>query len=210
MSSFADSNRGWRERPAKLASRRTSAEVQVCTDPGNASPGEEPVAWISWRFGCAVFRVDAHYHNKIEKSMRQPTFSSRVAYKELRSAIEWLEKAFGFTTTTLATGADGKAVYAEMAFGNGVIQIGTEWENIKAPGSLSGANTQTITAHWRRGLTNTANEHVRLAAKYSRSPQINSTGIAPIGLWTPKVMCGRSPRSCERSRSRRWKPPFPE
>jgi uncharacterized glyoxalase superfamily protein PhnB len=86
------------------------------------------------------------------KSMPQPTFSSRVAYKEVRSAIEWLEKAFGFTTTTLATGADGKAVYAEMAFGNGMIEIGSEWENIKAPGSLSGANTQTITVHLGKGI----------------------------------------------------------
>ena len=84
--------------------------------------------------------------------MPQPTFSSRVAYKEVRSAIEWLEKAFGFTTTTLATGTDGKAVYAEMAFGHGVIQIGSEWENIKAPGSLSGANTQTITVHLGKGI----------------------------------------------------------
>ena len=207
MSSFADSNRGWRERPAKLASRRTSAEVQVCTDPGNTSPGEEPAALIS---EVLAVRFSASTDTIIIKSMPQPTFSSRVAYKEVRSAIEWLEKAFGFTTTTLATGADGKAVYAEMAFGNGIIEIGREWENIKAPGSLSGANTQTITAHWRRGLTNTANEHVRLAAKYSRSPQINSTGIALTGLWTPKAMCGRSLRSCERSRPRRWKPPFPE
>ena len=98
-----------------------------------------------------------------------PGFSSRIAYKDQGSAVEWLERAFGFVTTTLAKGADGKVVYAEMAFGNGLIQIGSEWENIKAPGSLSGANTQTITAHWRRGLTNTANALVRLAAKYSRS-----------------------------------------
>jgi len=63
-----------------------------------------------------------------------PTFSSRVAYTDLRSAVDWLEKAFGFQTTTLATDAEGKVVYAEMAFGNGLIEIGSG-ENIKAPSS---------------------------------------------------------------------------
>jgi uncharacterized glyoxalase superfamily protein PhnB len=102
--------------------------------------------------------------------MPQPTFSSRVAYKELRSAIEWLEKAFGFTTTTLATGADGQVVYAEMAFGNGLIQIGSEWENIKAPGSLSGANTQTITVHLEEGIDQHCERARAAGGKILREP----------------------------------------
>jgi uncharacterized glyoxalase superfamily protein PhnB len=77
-------------------------------------------------------------------SSQQSTFSSRIAYQDLRAAVEWLEEAFGFKTTMLATGADGKVVYAEMNFGNGEIQIGSEWENVKAPASLGGANTQTL------------------------------------------------------------------
>ena len=48
----------------KLASRKTSAEVRVCTDPGNTSPGEETGRLDLVGFGCAVFRVHAHYHNK--------------------------------------------------------------------------------------------------------------------------------------------------
>jgi uncharacterized glyoxalase superfamily protein PhnB len=79
----------------------------------------------------------------MNQSKPTPTFCSRIAYKELRNAVDWLEQAFGFTTATLATGADGKVVYAEIAFGNGLIQIGSEWENIHAPSSLGGANTQT-------------------------------------------------------------------
>src|SRR5262249_30606579 len=78
--------------------------------------------------------------------------SSRIAYKDQGSAVKWLERAFEFTTTTLAKGADGKVVYAEMAFGNGLIQIGSEWENIRAPSSLGGANTQTITVHLEDGI----------------------------------------------------------
>ena len=95
----------------------------------------------------------------MNQSTPKPTLCSRVAYKDLRSAVDWLEKAFGFTTTTLATSADGKVVYAELAFGNGVIQIGSEWENIKAPNSLGGANTQTITIH----LDDSVDEHCERA-----------------------------------------------
>ena len=82
----------------------------------------------------------------------KPTLCSRVAYKNLRGAVDWLEKALGFDITTLATDAEGKVVHAELAFGNGVIEIGSEWENIKAPGSLGGANTQTITVHVEGGV----------------------------------------------------------
>jgi uncharacterized glyoxalase superfamily protein PhnB len=83
---------------------------------------------------------------------QQPIFISRVAYKDRRSAIEWLERAFGFQTTMLATDSKGDVVHAEMKFGNGLIHIGSEWENIKAPDSVSGANTQTISVHLDSGI----------------------------------------------------------
>jgi uncharacterized glyoxalase superfamily protein PhnB len=81
-----------------------------------------------------------------------PAFSSRVAYRDQRAALEWLEKAFGFKTTVLATDRDGAVIYAEMRFGTGLIHVGSEWDTIKAPGSIGGANTQTITVHLESGL----------------------------------------------------------
>jgi len=42
-----------------------------------------------------------------------PTFASRIAYKDLRAAVEWLQKAFGFKPA-FATDKDGNIVYAEM------------------------------------------------------------------------------------------------
>ena len=59
-----------------------------------------------------------------------PSFSSRIVYKDQGNAVK----------------------YAEMAFGNGLIQIGSEWENIRAPSSLGGVNTQTITVHLEGGI----------------------------------------------------------
>ena len=92
----------------------------------------------------------------------RPTLSSRVAYKEQRNAVEWLERAFGFQTTMLATDSEGHVVHAEMRFGNGLIHIGSEWENIKAPHSISGANTQTICVHLESGIDDHC-ERVRAA-----------------------------------------------
>jgi uncharacterized glyoxalase superfamily protein PhnB len=82
----------------------------------------------------------------------RPTFSSRIAYADRRSAVEWLEKAFGFQTTMLATDSNGNVVHAEMSFGNGRIDIGSEWDDIKAPSSVGGANTQTICVELKSGL----------------------------------------------------------
>ena len=88
----------------------------------------------------------------MSQSETHPTFSSRVAYKDRRAAVEWLEKAFGFKPTQLATDRAGDVVHAEMRFGNGIIYLGSEWDLIKAPGSVGGANTQTISVQLESGL----------------------------------------------------------
>ena len=75
------------------------------------------------------------------------TFVPRIAYSDGRTALEFLEKAFGFQTTTLATAPDGNVVYAEMKFGAGRLTIGGEWENAKPPNSVGGINTQTVHVH---------------------------------------------------------------
>jgi uncharacterized glyoxalase superfamily protein PhnB len=87
----------------------------------------------------------------IQRTSR-PTFSSRIAYQDQRDAVEWLEKAFAFQTTMLATDSDGHVVHAEMRFGNGRIDIGGEWGDIKAPSSVGGVNTQTLCVELEDGL----------------------------------------------------------
>lgn len=69
-----------------------------------------------------------------------------MLYADCPGAIEW-EKVFGFKTTMLATGNDSNAMYAGMKFENGYITIGGEWENVKAPSSIGGADTQNIHVH---------------------------------------------------------------
>jgi uncharacterized glyoxalase superfamily protein PhnB len=86
------------------------------------------------------------------ESASRPTFSSRIAYKDHQRAVEWLEKAFAFQTTMLATDSEGNVVHAEMRLGNGRIDIGSEWGDIKAPNSVGGVNTQTLCVELEDGL----------------------------------------------------------
>ena len=80
-------------------------------------------------------------------------FGSALACKDPKAALEWMEKAFGFETTLLITDETGKPVHSEMSFGDGYIMVGDEWaENIKAPSSAGGANTQRISVHLPSGV----------------------------------------------------------
>jgi uncharacterized glyoxalase superfamily protein PhnB len=89
----------------------------------------------------------------MSESTHRPTLGSALAYKDPKAAIEWLEKAFGFETTLLITDEAGNLAHSEMSFGDGYIMVGNEWaENIKAPGSVGGANTQTIHVQLTRGI----------------------------------------------------------
>jgi uncharacterized glyoxalase superfamily protein PhnB len=89
----------------------------------------------------------------MSESTPRPTFGSALAYKDPMAALAWLEKAFGFDTSLLITDADGKLAHSEMSFGDGYIMVGSEWaENIKAPASVGGANTQTIHVQLTDGI----------------------------------------------------------
>jgi uncharacterized glyoxalase superfamily protein PhnB len=82
-----------------------------------------------------------------------PTFGSALAYKDPETAIAWLEKAFGFEPSMLIRDDTGKLVHSELSFGNGYIMVGDEWaENIKAPPSVDGANTQRCSVGLEGGL----------------------------------------------------------
>ena len=125
----------------------------------------------------------------MSKSGANPTFSSRIAYKDRRAAIEWLEKAFGFKPTLLATDRAGNVVYAEMRYGNGLIYIGSEWDFIKAPDSIGGANTQTISVQLESGLDEHC-EHAHAAGgTIIQDPQDQFHGdrtyrvVDPQGIW---------------------------
>jgi uncharacterized glyoxalase superfamily protein PhnB len=132
----------------------------------------------------------------MSQDISRPTFVSRIAYQDIGSAAEWLEKAFGFKTMMTAKVGD-QVVHAEMSFGNGTFHLGSEWENIKCPNSIGGANTQTITVELEHGIEEHC-AHARAAGgKIIQEPQDQFHGertyrvVDPQGhVWTFSQKCG--------------------
>ena len=80
-------------------------------------------------------------------SPRRPVFIPSVIYKDQRTALKWLENAFGFEPSEVLTDSKGDIAHAEMSFGDGVIMVGSEWpawDWCKSPASSGGKNTQRI------------------------------------------------------------------
>jgi uncharacterized glyoxalase superfamily protein PhnB len=82
-----------------------------------------------------------------------------LEYDDARAALDWLGKAYGFEQTALHEGPDGKVAHAEMTFGDGMVMLGSTWENdwgMRTPRELGGVNqgvyviVDDIDAHYER------------------------------------------------------------
>ena len=70
---------------------------------------------------------------------------SAVCYRDPKSALNWLEQAFGFELAMLIEDADGNLAHSEMLHGGQRIMIGNEWtDDHRSPTSIGGKNTQTV------------------------------------------------------------------
>ncbi|HET6970715.1 MAG TPA: VOC family protein [Phenylobacterium sp.] len=75
---------------------------------------------------------------------RAPLMSA-VCYRDPKTALKFLEAAFGFEVSMLIEDADGNLAHSEMRFGNAVVMIGNEWtDDHRSPASIGGKNTQTV------------------------------------------------------------------
>ena len=101
--------------------------------------------------------------------------SSALFYQDPRSAIAWLQKAFGFELTMLLEDADGGVAHSQLSFGDSMVMIGTEWtEDHKSPKSIGGKNTQTVSiqidddidAHYARARAAGAEIHAEPATQF--------------------------------------------
>ncbi|MGH7288290.1 MAG: VOC family protein [Myxococcota bacterium] len=73
-----------------------------------------------------------------------PRISSVLFYEDAGAAIEWLEKAFGFTTRLKVEDGAGGIVHSELELGDGVVMVASAREARRSPRSLGGANTQAL------------------------------------------------------------------
>jgi uncharacterized glyoxalase superfamily protein PhnB len=53
------------------------------------------------------------------------SFVPYLTYRDAATALDWLERAFGFERTQSYVGGDGRIVHAEVAFGAGVAMMRT-------------------------------------------------------------------------------------
>jgi len=89
----------------------------------------------------------------MEDPFRRPSLGAGVFYRDPRTALDWLENAFGFERTMLISDKDGSLSHAEMRYGDGYIMLGAEWaEFIASPASVGGKNTQAIHVHLADGI----------------------------------------------------------
>lgn len=74
-----------------------------------------------------------------------PGFRSALFYQDPKTALAWLEKAFGLELVMLLEDDQGTLVHSQMSFGDSYVMIGQEWsEDHKSPKSVGGKNTQTV------------------------------------------------------------------
>ena len=71
--------------------------------------------------------------------------TTALSYKNPRAALTWLAEAFDFELVMLIETPDGEVAHSEMAFGDSLIMVGSEWsEHHQSPASLNGRNTQSV------------------------------------------------------------------
>ena len=107
-----------------------------------------------------------------------PIFQPTAFYRDPMAALRWLEKAFGFETTTLVTDADGRVGYSEMTFGNGTVSINPEFTSdiiggvrMTSPLELDGRCTQFIRVHLAEGIDEHCARARAAGARITQAPQ---------------------------------------
>jgi uncharacterized glyoxalase superfamily protein PhnB len=73
-----------------------------------------------------------------------------LRYRDARAAIAWLCEVFGFERRLVVDGEDGTVVHAELAFGEGMVMLGSVRPDsgygalLAQPDEIGGRQTQTI------------------------------------------------------------------
>ncbi|MFV0130529.1 VOC family protein [Streptomyces sp. HMX112] len=55
-----------------------------------------------------------------------PSIYPTILYEDPKAAIRTLKEAFGFTEVSVYEGEDGTVLHAELAFGNGMVMLGSK------------------------------------------------------------------------------------
>lgn len=62
-----------------------------------------------------------------------PTLFATMRYKDAPKAIEWLDKAFGFTAQFVVPGEDGMIAHSQLALGNAMVMVSSGQGPLQRP-----------------------------------------------------------------------------
>ncbi|MFC9297483.1 VOC family protein [Streptomyces sp. NPDC057011] len=86
-----------------------------------------------------------------------PSISPTLVYRDAKAAIRLLTEAFGFSQVAVYEGENGSVVHAELAYGNGVVMLGSKgtggvFDKAMADAGPSGVYVvvEDVDAHHRR------------------------------------------------------------
>ncbi|MFJ3727497.1 VOC family protein [Streptomyces sp. NPDC090045] len=86
-----------------------------------------------------------------------PSICPTLVYRDAKAAIRLLTEAFGFSQVAVYEGEDGSVVHAELAYGNGVVMLGSKGTGGVFDKAMEGAGpsgiyvvVDDVDAHHRR------------------------------------------------------------
>lgn len=118
-------------------------------------------------------------------------------YRDPLVALEWIERAFGFTRLIDMRDAQGRLVHAEMAYGDASIIVDAEWSDfVASPVSVDGKNTQLIYVQIAECIDSHC-EHARQnGATILQEPDDQFYGDRTYRARDPEGMSGHSLKLC--------------
>ncbi|MFE5804530.1 MULTISPECIES: VOC family protein [unclassified Streptomyces] len=88
-----------------------------------------------------------------------PSICPTLVYRDAKAAIRLLTEAFGFSQIAVYEGEDGSVTHAELAYGNGVVMLGSSGRGGVFDKAMEGAGpsgvyvvVDDVDAHHRRAV----------------------------------------------------------
>ncbi|MFF3624142.1 VOC family protein [Streptomyces sp. NPDC002467] len=90
-----------------------------------------------------------------------PSICPTLVYRDAKAAIKLLTEAFGFSQVAVYEGEDGSVVHAELAYGNGVVMLGSKGRGGTFDKAMEGAGPTGVYV-----LVDDVDGHHRRAAEH--------------------------------------------
>ncbi|MEV7556765.1 VOC family protein [Streptomyces sp. NPDC089795] len=88
-----------------------------------------------------------------------PSICPTLVYRDAKGAIKLLTEAFGFSQVAVYEGEDGSVMHAELAYGNGMVMLGSSGRGGAFDKAMEGAGpsgvyvvVDDVDAHHRRAV----------------------------------------------------------